>query len=85
MRKMKRIVAIVLLIVIACSLTGCKRKTADDIWDNIEAGADPEAVERMRNGMREAEAEMNGDTYCKDCEKFIEGKVRICPYCGQYI
>ena len=32
-----------------------------------------------------SEAEANGDTYCSSCKKFIEGKVRICPYCGQYI
>ena len=34
---------------------------------------------------KSATAELNGDTYCKNCKKFIEGKVRICTYCGQYI
>lgn len=26
-----------------------------------------------------------GDSYCRKCKKYIEGIVRICPYCGQYI
>lgn len=30
-------------------------------------------------------AAMNGDTYCKKCKKYIEGRVRICTFCGQYI
>ena len=32
-----------------------------------------------------AQATLHGDTYCKNCGKFSAGKVRICPYCGQYI
>jgi hypothetical protein len=36
-------------------------------------------------GAKEVQANINGDTYCKKCDKFAEGKVRICPYCGQYI
>lgn len=34
---------------------------------------------------KEIKAGFNGDTYCKRCDKYIEGTVRICPYCGQYI
>lgn len=26
-----------------------------------------------------------GDTYCKKCKKYMEGKKRICTFCGQYI
>lgn len=25
------------------------------------------------------------DTYCKKCKKYMEGKKRICTFCGQYI
>lgn len=80
MRKMKRIIAIVLLVVIACTLVGCKKKTANDLWDSIVEGNDPESVRKIREAIRGDE-----DTYCERCDKYIEGKVRICTYCGQYI
>lgn len=36
-------------------------------------------------GMKAIEAEMNGDTYCSKCKKLMEGKKRICTFCGEYI
>lgn len=47
-----------------------------------------EGVDRVKDGFEaynQLEAESNGNTYCKDCGKYIEGTVSICPYCGQYI
>ena len=49
---------------------------------------DEEGVERVKDGFEkynQLEAESNGNSYCKDCGKYIEGTVSICPYCGQYI
>lgn len=52
-----------------------------DLFSNV----DREEVERRSESLDRMQAEMNGDTYCSNCDKFIEGKVRICPYCGQYV
>lgn len=49
---------------------------------------DEEGYNGMKEGLEEAkqrEAEAMGDSYCKECQKYAEGKVSICPYCGQYI
>lgn len=50
-----------------------------DLFSNV----DQDAVEEYN--FDRIQADMNGDTYCSNCDKFIEGKVRICPYCGQYV
>lgn len=84
MWKMKRIVAIVLLLTSVLMFTACAPKKNTSITDNV----DPEFAEGFRRGLHMYDkevAERNGDSYCVDCEKFIEGKVRICPYCGKYI
>lgn len=36
-------------------------------------------------GMKAIDARINGDTYCKNCDKINPGYARICRYCGQYI
>lgn len=38
-----------------------------------------------RDHVNQIKAGLNGDTYCSNCQKFIAGEVRICPYCGQYV
>lgn len=52
-----------------------------DLFSNV----DQDAVEEHIENFDRIQADMNGDTYCSNCDKFIEGKVRICPYCGQYV
>ena len=42
-------------------------------------------ISKQITGGKGHEAFLKGDTYCRNCDKFIEGRVRICTYCGQYI
>ena len=77
---MKRIMcALALLFIIVLLCCGC-----DSHKDQVKiAGVNvsKDGVDRFT----EAFAQTNGDTYCKRCDKIIEGKVRVCPYCGKYI
>lgn len=84
MRKMKRIVAIALLIASLFMVAGCEKTAEEKINESFE-NVDREKVDKILDDWHKSQARENGDTYCKDCEKFIEGKVRICPYCGKYI
>lgn len=52
-----------------------------DLFSNV----DREEVERRAENLDRMQAEMKGDTYCSNCDRFIAGEVRICPYCGQYV
>ena len=81
---MKRIMcALALLSIIVLLCCGCDSHKGQvqiaGVW------VDEEEVAKFTQSFNELEARDNGDTYCKACDKFIEGKVRICPYCGQYI
>lgn len=83
---MKKMVIIVLIV--AAVLAMC-------FWENIEQAFHPgqskiggawvsdENVAKYDFGS--IQADYNGDTYCKKCDKYIEGKVRICTFCGKYI
>lgn len=62
-----------------------REKTLDQIVSDAFENVDRDQVDRIKIGLDYMQAEMNGDTYCSNCDKFIEGKVRICPYCGQYV
>ena len=84
---MKKLIALFVLVAITIlCLTACESHEGQvqigGVW------VDEEGVDRIRDGMEEGkqqEAEAKGDSYCKDCGKYIEGTVSICPYCGQYI
>ena len=62
-----------------------REKTPEQIISDAFENVDRDHVDRIKIGLDSMQAEMNGDTYCANCDKFIEGKVRICPYCGQYV
>lgn len=77
---------IVGVVIVACLIGvlvffAIREMSADkiDLFSNV----DQDAVEEYN--FDRIQADMNGDTYCSNCDKFIEGKVRICPYCGQYV
>lgn len=56
-----------------------------DAFENVDRDH-VDSIEIFTDGMPpDMQADINGDTYCSNCDKFIEGKVRICPYCGQYV
>lgn len=56
------------------------------IYDSIEQLSHPGQVKVYDKWMdAEDVAAQRGDSYCKECKKYIEGIVKICPYCGQYI
>jgi outer membrane lipoprotein-sorting protein len=84
---MKRFSLLLLLLCAALILSGCfqRQPTVEESLDRLFGDVDPEQYERGRNAYNQYQADHNGDTYCKRCDKFIPGKVRICPYCGQYI
>lgn len=84
---MKKLIALFVLAAMAVlCLTACESHEGQvqigGVW------VDEEGVERVKDGFEkynQLEAESNGDSYCKDCGKYIDGVVSICPYCGQYI
>lgn len=90
---MKRIIALILLVVVVCFLfVGCQsgpEARAKQAMDNLFKPKDQKTVDAFNKAYNQTlygiQAAENGDTYCVKCNKFIEGKVRICPYCGQYI
>lgn len=85
---MKKLALIILLIMAVSILSGCvqRQPTLEDTFDRLfNDNHDPEQYQRGLNAYKQYQADYNGDTYCKRCDKFIPGKVRICPYCGQYI
>lgn len=80
MRKIALMVALALICCIALSACGgssSKQSSAPKV--------DEEYMQGIKNSMNQSRAERSGDTYCKNCDKFIQGKVRICPYCGKYV
>lgn len=79
---MKKMVFLILIFALCLSFSGCSQP---DPFDHLFDDLDPETLEEAREGFNSWTAEENGDTYCSRCNKFIEGTVRICPYCGQYI
>lgn len=85
---MKKVLSILLLAFVLFALTGCSsieqmfhpgQSKIAGVWVN-DAG-----VKKFTDSFNKEEAKSKGDTYCSKCGKFIEGKVRICPYCGKYI
>ena len=84
---MKKLIALFVLVAITIlCLTACESHEGQvqigGVW------VDEEGVDRVKDGFEaynQLEAESDGNSYCKDCGKYIEGTVRICPYCGQYI
>ena len=83
---MKKIIALVALVILALCVTGC----VPEEYYRYKALHEPdeEFVKELSSHMRtdtERMADMNGDSYCKACDKAIEGKVRICSYCGKYL
>jgi outer membrane lipoprotein-sorting protein len=71
-----------LLIVLSMLLSACSfsKQPQKTMWE-----PDPEYVKELETSINQSRARRNGDTYCEKCDKYIEGKVRICTYCGQYI
>ena len=83
---MRKVIAIVMLVALALCLVGCVPQAYYD-YQRLHQ-PNEEYVAELRAGIRsdtERMADMNGDSYCKKCDKAIPSKVRICTYCGQYI
>lgn len=75
-------VFVVLLAVSCLFLSGCQPSAEE----RAQQAMDSEIQKNKREFDKAYYSQMYPlDTYCFDCEKFIEGKVRICPYCGQYV
>lgn len=85
--------AIVAIIALIAIIVGILFFTSDTFEQMTHPGqtkvmgmwVDDESIDKYRFSFKEIEAEWNGDTYCKKCDKYIPGKVRICTYCGQYV
>ena len=86
---MKKILMMLLLLAVCAMLSGCAsiqkamhpgEVQVAGVWvkqsevDKFDFGVDKNMI-----------ANSKGDSYCKKCDKYIEGKVRICTYCGQYL
>lgn len=90
---MKKLIVVLLIVAIAVGIVAIvnnskKKSTGEIMADWLDRNADPKMVNQISNAIndsRASRASRNGDTYCKNCDRYIEGKVRICPYCGQYI
>lgn len=83
---MKRALVVTLIIALMILLCGCEAiEQAMHPGQSKIAGMWVDDSEVAKFDYKSPMAEMNGDTYCKKCDKYIAGRVRICPYCGQYI
>jgi len=90
---MKKILWFAALLALCLMASGCQSRTSPgDALKNSLKNGDPEqakayeeAFSKIDFSNNKEKAAENGDSYCASCKKFIEGKVRICPYCGQYI
>ena len=81
---MKKVV--LLLLIVALLLSGCESiEQAMHPGKSKIAGVWVDNANLSKYDFNGITAETNGDTYCYKCKKFTEGKVRICPHCGQYI
>lgn len=82
---MKKIIALATLVILALCVTGCVPEEYYRYKEMrlLQLPAD-EFLKEMRADT-ERMAALNGDSYCKTCDKAIEGKVRICSYCGKYL
>jgi hypothetical protein len=83
---MKRTIVVTVLIILALCLVGCVPQSYYD-YQRLHQ-PNEEYVAELSSYIRtdtERMADMNGDSYCKKCDKAIAGKVRICTYCGQYL
>ena len=81
---MKRLLSsLLLLLALLLLCSGCDSHKGQvqiaGVWVNEEN------TKKYNFNMDKYQAEANGDTYCKNCEKINPGKVRICKYCGKYI
>lgn len=84
---MKKLAMILVLLLIVTVLSSCKYLVPPEPYKPISLAdqSDPETVKAIMTAQKQNQARRNGDTYCIACDKFIEGKVRICTYCGEYI
>ena len=82
---MKKLISIIaILLCITAALSGCgKPKTPLEAFEEAWEKTDTSHLDHLTSAY--FQAQWNGDTYCKKCEKVNPGKVRICTYCGQYI
>ena len=88
MNKTIRFLFVLTLILITVFCSGCAKKSSLERVQESLSKTNAEGIAKMSeasNRYKYYEAESKGDTYCADCDKYIEGKVRICTYCGQYI
>ena len=88
----KAIIAVVaviaVLLVLSISSSGISKlfeKSPEEIVQDAFDNVDRAEVDRIKREINENQASVNGDTYCANCDRFIPGKVRICPNCGQYV
>ena len=78
MKKLKIALIFVVLAVILVCARSCNQPSSGALLNQAFSNYDRDHVNELKSGL-------NGDTYCSNCKKFTEGKVRICPHCGQYI
>ena len=83
------IVAVILALCVGLCIVinnGMNQKSAEEqMLGALLSHADQDYMSGIKNSMNQSQAKRNGDTYCSRCDKFIEGRVRICPTCGKYI
>lgn len=80
-------VLVLAMITVFCCGCGDNRSEGEKVRDALKE-SNFEGLAEFQAGAakyHEYAAESSGDTYCANCDKYIEGKVRICTFCGQYI
>lgn len=90
MKSLKAFVIFVIVVVFAISIVNAvtrptTKELTDKKLDEWMHDYDPEKLNQIGSNYKRSEAAQKGDTYCSNCDKFIEGKVRICTFCGEYI
>ena len=79
-----RVISLVLVLALLSVLLCSCKPSYQDQMDNLFSNVDQDAVSRF-SAAYDDQMGRSGDTYCSKCKKYMEGKVRICTFCGQYI
>lgn len=90
MKSLKAVAILAIIAIIIFSIVNANtRPTAEELTDKMldewMDDYDHSKINQIGTSYKRSEAAQKGDTYCSNCDKFIEGKVRICTFCGEYI
>ena len=84
MESFKKVIGIIFVVVLVVLLgvgmyQSSTKPTTKEAFNKILSTYDEDHVRELKSMIN------SNDSYCKKCDKYMEGKHRICTYCGQYL